>query len=54
MLLLYLDIYYIYYLNNILIYLNNKNQYIKNINNILKNLIKTDLLYKLNKIQISH
>lgn len=48
-LLSYLNIYYIYYLNNILVYLNNKSQYIKNVNNIFENLVKADLLYKPNK-----
>ena len=42
-----MDIYYIYYLNNILIYSNNKIQYIKDISNIFKSLFKIDLLYKL-------
>ena len=46
-----MNIYYIYYLDNILIYSNNKIQYIKNISNILESLSKIDLLYKLNKCE---
>ena len=46
-----MNIYYIYYLNNILIYSNNKIQYIKNISNILENLFKADLLCKSSKCE---
>ena len=44
-----MNIYYIYYLNDILIYSNNKIQYIKDIDNIFESLFKINLLYKLSK-----
>ena len=51
---LYIDIYYIVYLNNVFIYFDLKKQHYKNVRKMLKTLLKHRLYIKLKKCVFNH